>query len=300
MLELTEYEMILDAIATCREDGVEPAPRLLELKAEFEAGTRSEVVFDRNLVVERGVGHRPVPGQRCGRGVVRHPSDKQVAFVNRLLVSRVLPEGKQYGPQNALARFREGTANLRHVSDLIEWLLTLPQVEPQQPVSSDATEKQLALIKREITRRDYFSLLPEDRALWDAVAREETISKKAASHLIDQLLHTAYAPRPAVSAERLEIGIYQRADGQIFKVYPNQTRTHLLAKVLKGVAEHNPYWDYAGGANRQGLKAADKLTLEQAKVFGRITGTCCNCGRLLTDEVSIADGIGPICAKRFA
>lgn len=38
---------------------------------------------------------------------------------------------------------------------------------------------------------------------------------------------------------------------------------------------------------------------EYASARGLLTGTCCCCGRALTDPVSIANGIGPICASRF-
>ena len=36
-----------------------------------------------------------------------------------------------------------------------------------------------------------------------------------------------------------------------------------------------------------------------ARVYGLQTGTCCCCGRELTDPVSVAAGIGPICGSRF-
>lgn len=36
-----------------------------------------------------------------------------------------------------------------------------------------------------------------------------------------------------------------------------------------------------------------------AKVYGLETGSCCCCGRELTDKTSIAMGIGPICAEKF-
>lgn len=40
-------------------------------------------------------------------------------------------------------------------------------------------------------------------------------------------------------------------------------------------------------------------TLEESKEFGQLYGICCLCGRLLTDEDSIAAGIGPICAGKY-
>lgn len=37
-----------------------------------------------------------------------------------------------------------------------------------------------------------------------------------------------------------------------------------------------------------------------AIAYGRLTGTCCICGRKLEDAESVANGIGPICAGKFA
>lgn len=36
-----------------------------------------------------------------------------------------------------------------------------------------------------------------------------------------------------------------------------------------------------------------------AESYGRLTGNCCICSRALVDPVSVANGIGPICAERF-
>lgn len=40
-------------------------------------------------------------------------------------------------------------------------------------------------------------------------------------------------------------------------------------------------------------------TLEASKAYGREIGACGVCGRTLTNPESIANGIGPICTKRF-
>lgn len=42
-----------------------------------------------------------------------------------------------------------------------------------------------------------------------------------------------------------------------------------------------------------------KDPLEKARYYGRKTGVCSCCGRELTDEVSIANGIGPICESKW-
>lgn len=47
------------------------------------------------------------------------------------------------------------------------------------------------------------------------------------------------------------------------------------------------------------LRPEHKMSLADAKKFGALHGTCCVCGRTLTDEVSIEAGIGPVCAQKF-
>lgn len=42
-----------------------------------------------------------------------------------------------------------------------------------------------------------------------------------------------------------------------------------------------------------------KMTLEEAMQFGKLYGQCCRCGKTLTDENSIENGIGPICAGKI-
>lgn len=45
----------------------------------------------------------------------------------------------------------------------------------------------------------------------------------------------------------------------------------------------------------QELIKVEEQGLEAIQEIGRLTGCCCICGRMLTDEESIANGIGPIC-----
>jgi hypothetical protein len=47
------------------------------------------------------------------------------------------------------------------------------------------------------------------------------------------------------------------------------------------------------------LKAIEANPLEEVKRMGRETGQCCMCGLKLTDPVSVANGIGPICAGKL-
>lgn len=93
-------------------------------------------------------------------------------------------------------------------------------------------------------------------------------------------------------------GFYQKND-KIFKVQQSLNSTRRYAKVLE-VEEgaEKGTWVYTAGAISQ-LREEDKLTEAAAKEFGKLYGVCCICGRTLTNEVSIAAGIGPICSGKM-
>lgn len=102
----------------------------------------------------------------------------------------------------------------------------------------------------------------------------------------------ATAPVGSPAAE----GFYRR-DGSIFKVQKAVHGSgHLYAKRLiveNGAAR----WEYAPGVIRT---LTERLTLAEAEAFGKLYGICAVCGRILTDEKSIARGIGPVCAGKLS
>lgn len=107
-------------------------------------------------------------------------------------------------------------------------------------------------------------------------------------------------------------GMYIDAEGVIYKAQFNKASgdgRRLYAKrlivdnereFLADPANVEPHvrFEYAAGVIKC-LTADMRMTIEQAKAFGALYGTCCVCGRTLTDERSIADGIGPVCAGRI-
>lgn len=234
---------------------------------------------------------RPAGGARGGNGygsfTVRHASDKQVKFASKLLAERVVPESHLH--HGAIMAHKAGTANLRQTRDLITFLLTLP-VRAGVVASDGATDKQVALIAREAPRR------VNGQKLVDTVA-SVPMTRKLASDVINALLALPFVPREVAAAVVLESGIYRKANGDVFKVYWNQAKTHMLAKKLH-VTDGAASWEYAGAAQRF-AQPDERMSLEDAKAFGVIYGVCCNCGRTLTDEGSIEAGIGPVCAKAF-
>ena len=135
-------------------------------------------------------------------------------------------------------------------------------------------------------------------------------TKREASLAIDRFLATnaklkaeardyqaVHAPA-ADTRQPLEDGLYQLADGTVVKLQYNRAGgdgRRLYGKVLD--AETGSF-DYAPGIMRK-VTVDDKMSLDQAAAFGRLYGRCVACGRELTDEASIAAGIGPVCVKRF-
>lgn len=96
-----------------------------------------------------------------------------------------------------------------------------------------------------------------------------------------------------------EAGMYRLEDGTIVRVYLGQKSGRMLAKQLVSDGDHHEY-EYMGAARRFITTETAKLTLEEAKEFGRMTGHCCVCARRLDVPESVEAGIGPVCASRLA
>jgi hypothetical protein len=98
---------------------------------------------------------------------------------------------------------------------------------------------------------------------------------------------------PVAEVTPAEEGMYKLGN-RIFKVQRAiHGSGHLYAKELVSGG-----FTYAGGMIRK-LNSSHRMTLEQAKEYGALYGVCCRCAAPLTDEKSIAAGIGPVCATKF-
>lgn len=109
-----------------------------------------------------------------------------------------------------------------------------------------------------------------------------------------------HAPRREVRIKsgpqiQVEEGVYQK-DGIYYKVVQAVHGSgHLYAKQW---SPDSGKFEYTMGMLAK-LRPEDKLDKESAAAFGRLYGVCMICGRTLTDEESIAFGIGPVCAKNW-
>lgn len=140
------------------------------------------------------------------------------------------------------------------------------------------------------------------------------MTKSEASAVIDALKFRVEEARrdhyAAKTAERkvqldveLEAGMYLVTTAGpsplVFKVYRAVHGSgRMLAKELVRTGSDSAVFEYRGLASRF-VKADDRMSLDQAKAYGAIYGVCVRCAATLTDEESIAAGIGPVCATKL-
>lgn len=160
------------------------------------------------------------------------------------------------------------------------------------PKTDKPTDNQVSLLNRLRTERNSPELTAEQAGAF---------TKATISAEIDVWIKI---PRPArVSAPKapvteLEDGIYRLGDDWFKVVHAVHGSGRQYAKKLVVHAPGDASFEMAPGAIRK-LTPDHKVSLEEAKKFGQLYGICCSCSATLTDEASIAAGIGPVCAKKF-
>jgi hypothetical protein len=164
---------------------------------------------------------------------------------------------------------------------------------------------------------------PEDKS-------KPRISARRAGEILDKLTKLPWKKREAVHLEKsgpgpdaklklvegYAVGMYvvETDDGidpeRIFRVYLGQQSGRNLVKRLAESDRPHPEdasiklhdWEYVGAASgrkaRTAMNGARKMTLAEAEEYGRMSGSCCACGRRLDVPESVERGIGPVCAKK--
>ena len=189
-----------------------------------------------------------------------------------------------------------------HISRMIDNLLTLIPI----------TEGQVRFAK------SLFAQKFGNNGAAEFAASLETMTKQDAKRMLDTMQTLPDYVAPAAAADERparkngpEIeadGMYRNPEtGDIYKV---QVAVHgsgkLYAKVLVKLdepklvrgKEANYEFVMARGAVMT-LKPEWRLTREDAKEFGDLYGCCVRCGLVLTDDDSIARGMGETCASKF-
>lgn len=230
-------------------------------EAEYLADMNTELV---------SLGLKPVKSLEEARRTAK-PAPVQTGFTTAART----PSG-QSGYRAAQTRTDLATeSQVRYLNNLAQWIAEARGVEFR-----DISEESAKLTKHQASATIDALKVSLEEARQERAARERQIRDE-----------TRKAERPSASA--ISDGMYLM-DGRVFKVQiAKQGSGNLYAKELI-----NGSFVYSPGTIRQ-LRPEHRMSLEQAKEYGKLYGVCCNCGRDLTDEGSIEAGIGPICAKKF-
>jgi len=108
------------------------------------------------------------------------------------------------------------------------------------------------------------------------------------------------AKRVAAEDARPEIteGYWEIA-GTVYKVQMNLKGTGIYAKRLDVDPDGTRTWTYCGWQGMRDLREhGTKVRGDTVKAYGALYGQCMICGRHLTNEESISEGIGPVCAGK--
>jgi len=154
------------------------------------------------------------------------------------------------------------------------------------------TPAQLGYLKKLLaTRKHNYELdLANLGDLPFATAREMLDKLKEApfAGTVDSVRKTAPVP---------EEGLYQVGD-DVYKVQKAKANGsgHVYAKQMN--LETGDF-AYVGQKPFHLLTAANRMSVEEAGRYGKLYGKCIRCGRDLTDEFSIANGLGKVCITKF-
>ena len=258
--------------------------------------------------------NRPAAGSAAANqfGVfqVHYASEPQMRFIRTLVAERDTTSGIVPDVMaEALRNVETNTINKRYASDFITWLKGRP-FRPRPAGAAlrrPASDKQVGYARSLVANRDWEVGSGASRfgALVKAIEAGEPVESQTASAFIDwvrecpRVVTTRKATTETPGAAVTQDGMYRTADGTIYKV---QVAVHgsgnLYAKrLVLDPSGGDARFEYEPGAITR-LRPSDRMTLEQAKEFGRLYGVCCKCGATLTDEVSIEAGIGPVCGSR--
>lgn len=172
--------------------------------------------------------------------------------------------------------------------------------EPAPKPASDGSKRymtDLALDKAAHEGQDLDSAMLNIRA-WLIDRSQAEVSAQ-----IDRLKSMGYTGRkyrgqkvedtPAVE---LEDGFYELPGNRVVKVqHAVHGSGNQYAKLLNA---DNGKFEYTPSLITEVRVQGTRLTTERARELGQLYGMCVRCGATLTDEDSIAAGIGPVCAGK--
>jgi hypothetical protein len=164
-----------------------------------------------------------------------------------------------------------------------------------ETIVKPASEKQLKWLRDLLNKHDYSTFPAEWRAVCDAMKAR-----------FAKLESEGFEPG-AIQVELEMAGKPVITNGDFEKLMPKLREApmktieveHVAAQLKAAIATTDGMFKKGDTFYKLRFAKTGKLWAhEDAKAFGALYGMCCNCGRLLTNEVSIYLGIGPVCGGR--
>lgn len=136
----------------------------------------------------------------------------------------------------------------------------------------------------------------------DELDARNPVKVEKAPEAVGQFLNlVATVNRMQEGAKRQVILRFEGATVKAVTKGPNVGCVYVFTPGGMYVGKITPAGVYYGDENlKEALTKATENPQEAAVAYGRQTGNCSCCGRLLTDPVSIFGGIGPICLGKLA
>lgn len=199
-------------------------------------------------------------------------TEKQISFVCSLAEQKLAPAAASVVKRQA----GEGHWGRRSISEEINRLKMLPRFVADSDVITDTDREP------EYDSATY-DFRPNGKATESVATAQTPVTLEAGMYRMGE---TIYKVQLAVHGSG---NPYAKRLVQIEVTVDPSRVLDVTEKVWK--------FEYAPGAIRD-LRPEHRMTLEEAKEFGALYGTCCVCGRTLTNETSIEAGIGPVCGGR--
>jgi hypothetical protein len=140
----------------------------------------------------------------------------------------------------------------------------------------------------------------DTRRTWSKIFYVETAARDAANQRWTNAIAIRNAKKVAAEVTRPEITEgYWEISGVVYKVQLNLAGTGIYAKRLDVDSDGTREWTYCGWQGMRDLREhGTKVQGDTVKKYGKLYGACMICGRRLTNEESISEGIGPVCSGK--
>lgn len=227
--------------------------------------------------------------------VDRPYSEPQVRYITALykkcpqhLISPAMREQAERVVKHEPVSFEVASALIEAMKSVVDG----PVREKQDGEVRYATAPQVGYLRKLLAER-------ENNEKVDILALE-ALPFQAASDMITRLRQAAYkvdSPEAKRRAYVPEEGLYE-VDGTVYKVQLAKANGSgkAYAKIMDGKTGR---FDYVGKQPFPILTADKRMSREEAGAYGKLYGICIRCGRELTDEFSISEGMGKICYEKM-